>query len=290
MNPTHSRSAVDKEAPTTNSVTATIAPRTGPPHGLELRILPVGASITVGYRSNENGGDGNGYRLQLFKDLSHDYHVIFAGTRSQGTMKDGYFAAWTGRTIEEIEKLVPPSLQQRPNIILIHAGTNDMSSNPKIAQQGNTPNGAVERLGNLIDECVAACPDATVLVAQIIHTCRKDGSEQRIEEFNSLIPGVVGKRVAAGHHVMAVNLQSFPLDQLHQDDCIHPTNKGYKTLGSMWARAIRTIPEDWVKAPVGHDPVRASGKAPSLNIPCLPWMVVWMAVSYFILKLEAIGS
>lgn len=74
MNPTHSRSVVDKEASTTDSVTATIAPRTGPSHGLELRILPVGASITVGYRSNKNGGDGNGYRLQLFKDLSHGKH------------------------------------------------------------------------------------------------------------------------------------------------------------------------------------------------------------------------
>jgi hypothetical protein len=37
--------------------------------GTELRILCVGDSITVGYRSDKDGGDGNGYRLRLFDDL-----------------------------------------------------------------------------------------------------------------------------------------------------------------------------------------------------------------------------
>lgn len=38
--------------------------------GTELRILCVGDSITVGYLSDRNGGDGNGYRLQMRNDLS----------------------------------------------------------------------------------------------------------------------------------------------------------------------------------------------------------------------------
>ena len=38
--------------------------------GTKLRILPVGDSITVGFPSEQNGGDGNGYRGQLKKDLS----------------------------------------------------------------------------------------------------------------------------------------------------------------------------------------------------------------------------
>lgn len=37
--------------------------------GVELRILPVGDSITVGFGS-EIGGDGDGYRRQLRDDLS----------------------------------------------------------------------------------------------------------------------------------------------------------------------------------------------------------------------------
>lgn len=41
-----------------------IKPRT------ELRILPVGDSITYGFLSDQDGGDGNGYRLRLRETLS----------------------------------------------------------------------------------------------------------------------------------------------------------------------------------------------------------------------------
>lgn len=36
----------------------------------ELRILPVGDSITYGFLSDQDGGDGNGYRLRLRENLS----------------------------------------------------------------------------------------------------------------------------------------------------------------------------------------------------------------------------
>lgn len=44
----------------------TATPGTSVKPGTELRILPLGDSITWGYRSS----DGNGYRLELFNDLS----------------------------------------------------------------------------------------------------------------------------------------------------------------------------------------------------------------------------
>lgn len=52
----------------TITVSASPAPagsRTGPPRDVELRILPVGDSITVGYRSSHS----NGYRKQLYNNL-----------------------------------------------------------------------------------------------------------------------------------------------------------------------------------------------------------------------------
>lgn len=38
--------------------------------GTELRILPMGDSITVGFLSQNDGGDGDGYRRQLRDNLS----------------------------------------------------------------------------------------------------------------------------------------------------------------------------------------------------------------------------
>lgn len=39
-------------------------------HNTTLRILPAGDSLTVGYLSDQDGGNGDGYRRQLAEDLS----------------------------------------------------------------------------------------------------------------------------------------------------------------------------------------------------------------------------
>ncbi|KAL6864240.1 SGNH hydrolase-type esterase domain-containing protein [Trichoderma novae-zelandiae] len=222
----------------------------------ELRILPVGDSITVGFLSDRDGGDGNGYRLRLRDDLSKD-EVVFAGTEaSGGSMDDGYFAAWSGKTIDYIADHVGPSLKQRPNIILLHAGTNDMNPDSAISMQGNNPEEAADRLGSLIDQMIDKCPDAVILVAVIVNTCRA-GQSGRTEQYQALIPDVVKRRRDRGHHVLAVDFTSFPTSLLR--DCIHPSNEGYKKFGDYWYDFITQIPKDWIHQPKGDDPVRDDG-------------------------------
>ncbi|CCT67685.1 uncharacterized protein FFUJ_14670 [Fusarium fujikuroi IMI 58289] len=237
--------------------------------GTELRILPVGDSITVGYLSDRKGGDGNGYRGQLKKDLSGD-KVLFAGTESSGTMSDGNYAAWSGKTIQYISDHVDPSLKQRPNIILLAAGTNDMNPNRGISKEGNDPKGAADRLGKLIDKMVKACPDATILVAMIINTCDEKQSPAT-KEFQKLVPGVVKSRHDDGKHVLAVDFTNFKTSDLQ--DCIHPTNDGYKLMGDYWYSFIHQIPSSWIKKPVGPDPNGGDGTNGGIdkNIPSPDW-------------------
>ncbi|KAL4941314.1 SGNH hydrolase-type esterase domain-containing protein, partial [Aspergillus oleicola] len=220
--------------------------------GTKLRILCVGDSITVGFLSDQNGGDGNGYRLRLRQDLSED-EVVFAGTETTGTMTDGYFAAWSGKTIQYISNHIDPSLEQRPNIILVHAGTNDMNPNPDISTEGNDPAGAANRLGNLIDQMIETCPDAVILVAMIINTCNEDQAA-RTKEYQALIPGIVQSRLDEGKHVIAVDFTGYPTSSLR--DCIHPTNQGYADFGDYWYDFITQIPQPWITKPEGDDPNR----------------------------------
>ncbi|KAL7947929.1 carbohydrate esterase family 3 protein [Trichoderma barbatum] len=235
----------------------------------ELRILAVGDSITYGFLSDENGGDGNGYRLRLQQYLSKD-KVVYAGTETTptGNMTDGYFAAWNGKTIQYIADHVGPSLEQRPNIILLHAGTNDMNPNGAISTEGHDPVAASERLGNLIDVMAEACPDAIILVAMIIGTCNAEQAPQT-KVFQSLVPKVVTPRLEAGKHVLAVDFSTFGHNNLR--DCIHPTNQGYQLVGYYWYDFIAQIPQDWITAPVGKDPKGQEGFAGRLrvNMPLL---------------------
>ncbi|KAL0929543.1 GDSL-like Lipase/Acylhydrolase [Colletotrichum truncatum] len=220
--------------------------------GVELRILPIGDSITVGWSSF----DKNGCRLKLRENLFGN-KVVFAGTTSSGNMSDPYYAGWVGMTIEYMTNNIYTSLKQRPNIVLIHAGTNDMNPRPGISQQGHDPTGAAIRLGNLIDKIVTVCPDATVLVAQIINTCDPDQRPQTIS-FQKLIPGVVEKRRKVGRRVLAVNFASLG-DGILYRDCIHPSSKGYHLMANYWYDFITQIPKDWITKPVGPDPDRSNG-------------------------------
>ncbi|UKZ47743.1 hypothetical protein TrVGV298_001969 [Trichoderma virens] len=250
------------------------APGTPIKPGTELRILAVGDSITYGFLSDQDDGDGNGYRLRLRQYLSKD-KVVYAGTETSptGNMTDGYFAAWNGKTIQYIADHVGPSLEQRPNIILLHAGTNDMNPNSAISTEGHDPVAASERLGSLIDKMTVACPDAVILVAMIIGTCNAEQSPQT-KVFQSLVPKVVTPRLQAGKHVLAVDFSTFGLGNLR--DCIHPTNQGYQLVGYYWYDFIAQIPRDWITAPVGKDPEREESFArrlhadtPLLGVLCL---------------------
>ncbi|KAI4263408.1 MAG: hypothetical protein L6R42_001439, partial [Xanthoria sp. 1 TBL-2021] len=61
-----------------------LATRANIANGIELRILPLGDSITSGFQSTDN----NGYRLGLQRELAGS-SVLFVGSRSGGTMDDG---------------------------------------------------------------------------------------------------------------------------------------------------------------------------------------------------------
>lgn len=126
-----------------------------------------------------------------------------------------------------------------------------MNPNHGISKEGNDPKDAADRLGKLIDKMFKACPDATILVAMIINTCDEKQSPAT-KEFQKFVPGVVRARHDDGKHVLAVDFTTFKTSDLQ--DCIHPTDDGYKLIGDYWYSFIHQIPNSWIKKPVGPDP------------------------------------
>ena len=193
-----------------------------------LRVLPLGDSITFGYLSP----DGNGYRLQLQKDLAGS-NLTFIGSVQSGNMTNNQNEGHPGATISEIQQFAALSLPQKPNVVLIHAGTNDMNDDPPEEPYATAP----DRLGSLIDAVVAgASPNALVLVAQIIHAGNAS-SDARIATFNDAVPGVVAQRANAGQNVVIVDFRSITADDLQ--DGLHPKEEGYLKMGDIWFSAIQ---------------------------------------------------
>ncbi|KAL8825309.1 MAG: hypothetical protein Q9191_004492 [Dirinaria sp. TL-2023a] len=229
---------------TISCVVAHLSGRDDVEQGTELRILPLGSSITIGQGSS----DGNGYRLFLQDNLNGS-KIQYVGSLREGTMADNFNEGYSGYTI-------------RPNIVLLHEGTNDLDRDPPIP--GSSEEGAPDRLGALLDEIVTACPDAAVLVAQIIQA-RDPKVQARIERFNNAIPGVVAQRVKQGHHILVVDMRTIEGDQL-RDDGIHPTDEGYKLMANHWYTGIKeAAAEGWIKPPIGPDPICGAARGSDLQ-------------------------
>lgn len=91
-------------------------------NGLDLRILPLGDSITYGSGSTS----GNGYRLEL-QNLLVGNTVQYVGSQHSGSMANNSNEGHPGAVITQIAKFAKLGLNQLPNVVLLMAGTNDMN-------------------------------------------------------------------------------------------------------------------------------------------------------------------
>lgn len=132
-------------------------------------------------------------------------------------MSDNYNEGHPGFTISRIAAVAGPALAMRPNIVLLHAGTNDLNNWPPLANESYAD--APARLGALVDEVVERCPGAVVLVAQIISAANVN-TEARISAFNAAVPGVVRERVERGGKVAVVDMSGVGVGELV--DGLHP--------------------------------------------------------------------
>ena len=153
------------------------------------------------------------------------------GSVHAGTMPDNNNEGHDGAVITQIASYATLSLPLLPTVVLLMAGTNDMNNNISTAT-------APDRLGALIDQIFAACPNTTVLVAKLTHS-GKNTTEALVVSFNAAIPGVVAQRANAGKHVAVVDMfdaLSFPADFA---DYLHPNDGGYKKMADAWFAGLQ---------------------------------------------------
>jgi lysophospholipase L1-like esterase len=67
------------------------------------------------------------------------------GLYTSGNMTDNQEQGIDGATISNISSALPPASSVRPNVVLLHAGTNDMNLDLKVSS-------APARLSSLIDQ------------------------------------------------------------------------------------------------------------------------------------------
>jgi lysophospholipase L1-like esterase len=223
----------------------------------ELRILPLGDSITKGSGSS----DGNGFRDRLRKKIlahgtatgNRELSVDMVGTLRSGAMMDNQHEGHSGKFLEDIATYWQRPIAYRPNIVLIHAGTNNMDKNQNVAA-------APDLIAGIIDGILQEAPDAVVLVAPVIFA-KSPAMQERTNAFNEKLNSIISSRRRTGKHLMSV-----PIDIKTEDlnDDKHPNNAGYEKMAQAWWNAILDAHElGWIKSPVeGQVPENSGSSCP----------------------------
>lgn len=199
--------------------------------------MPLGDSITFG----EGSTDGNGYRLALSTLLmEHGNNLKYIGSVQSGAMANNDHEGHGGFQIAAVGLTGKPDYPQRPNVVLLMAGTNDMIFDTNIV---NAP----DRLGGVIQEILAACPDAAVLVATLTPLLNP-GWTNKIVEFNSAVPGIVMNLANKGNKVALVDMSRVTTTHIDPAGGIHPTDEGYEKIATAWYDGILAASEKgWIE-------------------------------------------
>lgn len=195
---------------------------------VQLRILPLGASIVYGQKSS----DGNGFRYALRNQLVDNGNPVnFVGGNHGGSMVDNECKAWPGYTIDQVAEKVEGAIPSQPNLVLLHVGTNDAIQNLDMQNAG-------VRLESLIDGLFETIPGVTVVASTLLPNANSQ-AQSNIEIYNQKIPDIIQKRQADGKQIVYVDFSSsyFSLSDLSSDGT-HPTDAGYLKMAEVWDQGI----------------------------------------------------
>ncbi|MEU1400568.1 SGNH/GDSL hydrolase family protein [Micromonospora zamorensis] len=197
-----------------------------------VRVMPLGDSIT---------GSPGCWRSTLWNRLQTTGYpnVDFVGTlgpRGCGQPYDGDNEGHGGYLVTSVanQNLLPGWLSDtRPDIVLMHFGTNDVWSN--IA-----PTTILAAYSKLVDQMRVSNPSMRVIVAKIIAmappTCAECG--QRVVALNAAIGGWAAGKTTAQSPIVVVDQWTGFSTAADTYDGVHPNASGDQKMSDRWYPAL----------------------------------------------------
>ena len=203
------------------------------------RLMVLGDSITEGLDGQPT------WRSLLHDEWTADgLDVVMVGDRSGtawgrplDTIADDRHQATAGRRSDE---LIPAAIDalttHRPDLVLVHVGTNDLL-------QGRTSATASAQLDALLAAVHAELPDTHVVIATIggCATWRCGDLDAAVDVFNDDLRAFVDERRIAGRRVSLADLAvGFDAETMTFDG-LHPDAAGDRHLADGWAAAVEVL-------------------------------------------------
>lgn len=239
---------------------------TQPANAAAVRIMPLGDSIT---------GSPGCWRALLWNRLQNAGYtnIDFVGTlppQGCGVAHDGDNEGHGGFLATNIanQNQLPPWLSAtRPDIVVMHLGTNDVWSN--IA-----PATILTAFSKLVDQMRASNPAMKILVAKIIpmnpSSCADCG--QRVVNFNNAIPAWAQGKSTAQSPITVVDQWTGFATASDTYDGVHPNASGDQKMSDKWYPALTAAisgvsPSPSVTPSVSPSVSQSASPSPSASTP-----------------------
>ncbi|MEZ0068914.1 lysophospholipase L1-like esterase [Streptacidiphilus sp. MAP12-20] len=232
---------------------ATVTTASSPP---QLKVMPLGDSITTGYQSST----GNGYRGPLMQLVNQQtrYTVNFVGTQFNGTMTDNANEGHSGYEIQGILNNIDSYLAaDHPDAVLLHIGINDLNNND------NNHATAATRAETLIDRIFTDQPGVTVIMQGLIPTTAgvpaNPALQNLIGNYNDQLRAWAPSEVQAGKHFAFIDAPALTSTQFA--DGLHPNDAGYSQMAQNFYTPLdQAFTNGWV---VGGAPTPPAASRPA---------------------------
>lgn len=178
--------------------------------------------------SGLGSSDGNGYRKILTENLPGNT-VDMIGSQKTGNMEDNDHEGHVGSRINDIASYTS-ARSQKPNVVLLHAGTNDMYHPDEWTS-------APTHFGKLLDKVLKECSSAVVLAA-LIPPSKDRELNNRINMFNEGITQAIKDRSDRAKRVLLVDMNAM-FSTAELSDEVHPNDKGYEIMAHAWRRSLK---------------------------------------------------
>ncbi|MBD1822466.1 cellulose-binding protein [Cyanobacteria bacterium FACHB-DQ100] len=196
-----------------------------------IRIMPLGDSITQADRNH------NSYRRPLWLKLrAAGYDVNFVGsTKShylgnapKSDFDQDHEGHWGWQADEVLAQIARWSATAKPDVVLIHLGTNDILG-------GQSFDGAIAELRKLIEVMRQRNPRLKILISQLIPS---SGGEALTQQFNQQIVALARSINSQTSPVILVD--QFSGFDVQQDtyDGLHPNESGEQKMADRWFQAL----------------------------------------------------
>lgn len=214
------------------TATLLVAAPAPPAHAAATRIMALGDSIT---------GSPGCWRALLWNRLQSAGHtnidmVGTLGPQGCGVPYDGDnegHGGFLATNVADQNQLVPWLAATRPDIVMMHFGTNDVWNNRSTAT-------ILAAFGKLVDQMRASNAGMRIVVAKIIpmnpSNCAECG--QRVVDLNNAIPAWAASKSTAQSPITVVDQWTGFSTGTDTNDGVHPNGSGDQKISDRWFPAV----------------------------------------------------